>query len=175
MSLLALSTLGDDRPGVIAAVSAVLLRAGCNIEESAMTRLRGEFAMMLVLDSPLTAAELHRELADVAAGLGLIVNVRPAADQVTQEGARLFAVSVYGADHPGIVHAVTSVLASRRVNVVDVVTHVLGADNGAVYVMVLEVSVPVDADIAELTAALAALAAAQGVDASISPVDPETL
>jgi glycine cleavage system transcriptional repressor len=175
MPLLALSTLGDDRPGVIAAVSAVLLRAGCNIEESAMTRLRGEFAMMLVLDSPLTPEELRDELGDVAASLGLIVNVRPAAEQAPEEGARLFAVSVYGADHPGIVYAVTSLLASRRVNVVDVVTHVLNSAADAVYVMVLEVSVPADADVPELTEALVALAAAQGVEASISAVDPEML
>lgn len=173
--LLALSTLGDDRPGVVAAVSAVLLRVGCNIEESAMTRLRGEFAMMLVIDSPLPADELRLELSDVAAGLGLVVSIRPAAEQATEEGARLFTVSVYGADHPGIVHAVTSLLASRQVNVVDLVTHVLGGAGDAVYVMVLEVSVPAETDVEELTTALNGLAASQGVDASISAVDPQLL
>lgn len=176
MQLLALSTLGDDRPGVIAAVTAVLLRVGCNIEESAMTRLRGEFAMMLVLESPLDPVELESELSEVAAELGLTVSVRPAAEQVPDdERSSLFAVSVYGADRPGIVHAVTSLLASRQVNVVDVVTHVLDPGGSPVYVMVLEVSVPGDTDPGELTAALAALSAAQGVEASMSPVDPETL
>jgi len=176
MPVLAVTTLGADRPGVIAAVSAVLLRAGCNIDESAMTRLRGEFAMMLVIDSPLTAEALQHELHDVAATLGLVVNVRPSADQSSEsEAGELFTVSVYGADHPGIVHAVTSLLASRQVNVVDVVTHVLHRSAGQVYVMVLEVSVPVGTDAGELTAALAALAADEGVEASISPVDPETL
>jgi glycine cleavage system transcriptional repressor len=176
MPLLAVSTLGADRPGIIAAVSAVLLRAGCNIEESAMTRLRGEFAMMLVLDSPLTPEQLRGELRDVADTFGLVVNVQPAAEPADDDAtARRFTVSVYGADHPGIVHAVTSLLASRRVNVVDVVTHVLNREGDAVYVMVLEVSVPADADAVELTEALSGLAASAGVEASISPVDAEML
>lgn len=141
-----------------------------------MTRLRGEFAMMLVLESPLTPGQLEHALSEVAATLGLIVTVRPAAELAPDgEQARLYAVSVYGADHPGIVHAVTSLLASRQVNVVDVVTHVLHHDDDSVYVMVLEVSVPGDADIDEVASALAALSAEQGVEASMSPVDPETL
>jgi glycine cleavage system transcriptional repressor len=176
MPLLAVSTLGADRPGIIAAVSAVLLRAGCNIEESAMMRLRGEFAMMLVLDSPLAPEQLRGELRDVADTLGLVVNVQPAAEPADDDTtARRFTVSVYGADHPGIVHAVTSLLASRRVNVVDVVTHVLDREGIAVYVMVLEVSVPADADAVELTEALSGLAASAGVEASISAVDAEML
>lgn len=139
-----------------------------------MTRLRGEFAMMLVLESPLDADQLRGELAGVAGALGLIVQVRPATGSAGVEG-RLYTVSVYGADHPGIVHSVTSLLASRQVNVVDVVTHVLAGDGGDVYVMVLEVHVPVDADSAELETALAALAATQGVEASLTAVDTETL
>ena len=175
MHLLALSTLGDDRPGVIAAVTEVLLRVGCNIEESAMTRLRGEFAMMLVLESPIDPDELRDELSPVAADLGLIVTVRSATGSDEEAAGLPFTVSVYGADHPGIVHAVTSLLAARRVNVVDVVTHVLAGEDGDVYVMVLEVHVPADADSTEIGDALAALAATQGVTASITAVDAETL
>lgn len=175
MELLALTTLGKDRPGVIAAVSGALLRAGCNIEESAMTRLRGAFAMMLVVDSPLTPEQLHVELSDVASELGLIVNVTTATDDPSPSDARLFTVSVYGADHPGIVHAVTSLLAGRGVNVVDVVTHVVGGDAEPVYVMALEVVAPPEEDVDELARALAALAAEQGVEASIHAVDAETL
>ncbi|MEO6714259.1 MAG: ACT domain-containing protein [Mycobacteriales bacterium] len=175
MNLLAVTTLGDDRPGVIAAVSAVLLTAGCNIEESAMTRLRGEFAMMLVVQSPMNAPDLNDALRDVSGELGLIVHVRPASEGLGDSGGRLFTVSVYGADHPGIVHAVTTLLAARAINVVDVVTHVLDPDGTPVYVMALEVVVPVTTDVDEATDALAALAAEQGVDASMRPVESETL
>ena len=36
-------------PGIVAAVSRVLFDLGCNVEDSSMTLLRGNFAMMLVL------------------------------------------------------------------------------------------------------------------------------
>jgi glycine cleavage system transcriptional repressor len=176
MPTLAICTLGDDRPGIIAAVTGVLLRAGCNVEDSAMTRLRGSFAMMLVVDSPVDVDELDEQLRDVAAELGLVVTVRSAPASITAvPPARQYSVSVYGADHPGIVHAVTSMLASYDVNVVDVVTHLLGPDDAHVYVMVLEAAVPRGLDVDELAAALEALGREQGVQATISAVDAEIL
>ncbi len=176
MATIAICTLGDDRPGIIAAVTGVLLRAGCNVEDSAMTRLRGTFAMMLVVDSPVEADALDEQLREVAQQLGLIVTLRPVpfAPDEEPEGGQ-FSVSVYGADHPGIVHSVTSLLASYNVNVVDVVTHLLGPDGEHVYVMVLEVAVPAGVDEAMLTAALNTLGEEQGVHATITPVDAEIL
>jgi glycine cleavage system transcriptional repressor len=178
VATLAICTLGDDRPGIIAAVTGVLLRAGCNVEDSAMTRLRGTFAMMLVVDSPIEADALEEQLRDVAAELGLVVTLRP--DPVAESdepSGQQFSVSVYGADHPGIVHAVTSLLASYEVNIVDVVTHLLGARHGEthVYMMVLEVTAPPGVDEETLRAALQTLGREQGVQATITPVDAEIL
>ncbi len=47
-----LSAVGKDKPGIVAAVSAVLFQAGCNIEDSTMARLGGDFAIMLMLRLP---------------------------------------------------------------------------------------------------------------------------
>ena len=48
MSLLAVTLIGHDRPGIIAEVTAGLADLGLNIEDTTMTLLRGHFAMMLV-------------------------------------------------------------------------------------------------------------------------------
>jgi glycine cleavage system transcriptional repressor len=45
----AVSVFGRDRPGIVAAVTRVLADAGCNLEDTSMTILRGHFAMMLVI------------------------------------------------------------------------------------------------------------------------------
>jgi len=57
---LAVSAIGADRPGIVAAVTGVLVDRGCNLEDASMSILRGHFAMMLVVAAPpLTdAAEL---------------------------------------------------------------------------------------------------------------------
>src|SRR5437764_15496958 len=125
----AVSAVGADRPGIVAAVTGVLWEQGCNLEDSEMAVLRGHFAMMLVVDGSenLGADALEQALAPVAARLGLLVAVRPIDDAVpmSPQGER-WAVSVYGADRPGIVHRVATVLADTGVNVVDLETRVIG-------------------------------------------------
>ena len=50
-------------------------------------------------------------------------------------------MSVYGVDHPGIVHAVSRRLAERGVSITDLETRLVGgADGEPVYAMMLEVA-----------------------------------
>ena len=51
-------------------------------------------------------------------------------------------VSVYGVDHPGIVHSVASALGQRAVNITDLHARVAGEASGRLYSMVLEVALP---------------------------------
>ena len=110
----ALSAVGADRPGIVAAVTGAFAEHGCNLEDSSMTILRGQFAMMLIVDAPagVGAGELQATLAGPAADLDLVVTVRPADEPPEVEPeVESWTVSVYGADHPGIVHGVASLLA----------------------------------------------------------------
>ena len=62
-----LTALGEDRPVIVAGVTKVLYQLGCNLEDSAMTRLEGEFTMMLSFSSPAKTTEetLRRAFAHV--------------------------------------------------------------------------------------------------------------
>ena len=76
-------------------------------------------------------------------------------------------VSVYGADHPGIVHAVSDILAGRGVSITDLETRLAGgAGDEPVYAMMLEVAVPADVDPSDIEQALAETARepARGAD-----------
>jgi glycine cleavage system transcriptional repressor len=176
MPLLAVSTIGADRPGIVAAVSRVLLDLGCNIEDSSMSRLHGEFMMMLVVDGPVDDESLRTALQPVAGELDLLVAVRRI-DAAAQTGAaeRPHVVSVYGGDHPGIVHGVSDLLAGRGVNVTDVTTRLLDPHGTPVYLMLLEVDLPSGLDADGLGAELAALAGRLGVDATLRAADPDIL
>ena len=46
MTLLAVTVLGHDRPGIIAETTSILAELGANLEDSTMTILRGHFAMV---------------------------------------------------------------------------------------------------------------------------------
>ena len=170
--------LGADRPGIVAAVTGVLLEEGCNLKDCSMTVLSKHFAMMMLVEGPddLEAQALEAALAGAEADFDLTVAVRPLG-----EGAMLFVegepyiVSVYGSDHPGIVHQVATVLADASVNITDVNTRVIGLDDEPVYAMLLEVTLPRSLDPAELNARIQTVAAEIGVDASLHPADADVL
>ena len=175
----ALTAVGRDRPGIVAAVSAVLLRHGLNIEDSQMTILRGHFTMMLVIsaaadvDADALRADLQQtgsELALEAIVLGELHDLEAGSDP---EPSHI--VTVYGIDHPGIVHAVTAALAEREVDITDLETRLAGAEERPIYALMMEVALPRDSDAAELADALAAVGSEQEVDISVRKLDTDVL
>jgi glycine cleavage system transcriptional repressor len=170
--------LGADRPGIVAAVTGVLFRLGCNLEDCSMTVLSRHFAMMMLVEGPdhLSARDLEQALAEAEANFDLTVAVRPLG-----EGATIFVegepyiVSVYGSDHPGILHRIATVLADSSVNITDVNTRIIGGDDEPVYAMLLEVTLPRSLDPKDLDDRLQATAAEVGVDASLHPADADVL
>jgi glycine cleavage system transcriptional repressor len=176
LTTFALSAVGRDRPGIVAAVAQALAADGVNIEDSQMSILRGHFAMVLIVQAPpeVDAARLAADLRQVGDALDLeaiaLTPVADAAPAAASEPSHL--VSVYGADHPGIVHAVAAGLVEADVNITGLTTRLVG-DEGAepLYVMLLEVAAG-DADPAAL---LAPVAAAQGVEVSVRALETATL
>ena len=142
-----ITALGKDRPGIVAGVTKVLYQLGCNLEDSAMTRLEGEFAIMLIFSCPakLTEARLRGAFMPLERRLGLAVHLKRLRqpETATPKGrGRPHAITVYGRDKPGIVFQISGALAKRRINITDVHTHRSAGGPPWLYLMVLEVEVP---------------------------------
>jgi glycine cleavage system transcriptional repressor len=181
MRHLALSAIGRDRPGIVAAVSRVLLAHRANIEDSQMTILRGHFTMMLVVAAPEDAdlGTLSDDLDDVRAELELeaillspIEELDPAA-----EAQPTHIVTLYGADHPGIVHAATSVLAEHGVTITDLTTKLAGegGDVPPLYALMMEIAPPGGLPEGDLEGALGRVGEDQGVEVSLRRLESEVL
>lgn len=143
----AVSLVGKDRTGIVAGVTSVLFRLGCNIADSSCTMLAGEFAMILIVSHPrpFSKTRLSEELKPVCDQLGMSVGVRTLhLDEVVRQETKdeICMISVYGADQPGIVYKVTSELAELGVNITDLNTKLIGTPNEPVYVMMLEAALP---------------------------------
>lgn len=167
-----LSAIGKDRPGIVSAVSAVLFQAGCNIEDSTMARLGGDFAIMLMLRLPegFTSQQLAERLAPVQHQMQLTIHVAdilPEEVEPQSESARHL-ILVYGSDKPGIVACLTSLLAERNVNITNLRTSVIQRAQ-PLYVMTIEVELPSFVDQGELTKPLQAVAKELGVQIEIKP------
>lgn len=143
----AVSVVGADRPGIVAGITEALYRLGCNIADSSCAMLAGEFAMILIVSrkKPFTKTQLQEELKPVCERMDMTLSIRPLSVQEQdrkETDAEICQITVYGADQPGIVYRVTSTLAERRINIMDLQTKLVGSDDAPVYVMLLEASLP---------------------------------
>jgi len=157
-------------------MSEVLLRHSANIEDSQMTILRGHFAMMLVVAVPedADAAVLREELAGAGRALELEAVALSPLEEVdpASEPEPSHIVTVYGVDHPGIVHAVTAALAEREIDITDLTTRVVGEDREPIYALMMEVAAPPGEDVDSL---LTSVADRQNVDVTVRQIEDEAL
>lgn len=174
MAELAVTAIGADQPGIIAAVADVLHERGGNVEDSAMTILGGHFAIMLLVEIDDAPSELADALRAATADMGLTVSVSSAAGG-RESADPTHVLSVYGSDHPGIIAGVTRVLADHGANVTDLETRLLSPEDDPIYAMVIEVSVPDDASVeADLEDALDRVCDELDVDHTLRAFATET-
>jgi glycine cleavage system transcriptional repressor len=180
MRLFALSAIGRDRPGIVSAVSAALLAHEANVEDSQMAILRGHFTMTLIVSLPETTDldRLRADLEPVRKELDLEGLAVSEIEQIetNREPEPSHILSVYGVDHPGILHSISSVLADERVNITDLSTRVLEEEGETpLYAMVLEVLVPENCDVASLEEKLGAACREQTVELSFRELERDVL
>ncbi len=174
-----LHALGRDRPGIVAALAEALARSGANLEDSRMTILQGWFAVMLVLDAGALedARLLERALEAPATAFDLTVGVRRLEREPvgSPTGGEVVAVSVHGADHPGIVAQVAGEIARAGGNVVDLASRRVEGTSGSTYVLLLSVELAPQKTLEELRARLTPVAEAAGVVCTVSLAEAEVL
>lgn len=171
MVTLVLTVIGDDRSGLVSALSGVVADHGGSWERSQMARLAGKFAGIVCVAVPDHRAEgLVRALGPLEEQGLLDVTVERGVDEVSRgEVARLH-LELVGADRPGIVHDVTRVLAARDVGIEELRTATREAPmaGGLLFEATALLLAPVEVPIAELQAVLEELANELMVDLSLS-------
>ena len=104
--MLVLTIVGDDRAGLVAAVSRLVSDHGGNWERSELAELAGTFAGVIEVVVPDSAADGLREaLATLEGTLAVAVHENPRASERT--GVEL-ELTVLGNDSPGIVRELAS-------------------------------------------------------------------
>jgi len=179
-SYYAVSVVGADRPGIVSGISEALYHLGCNIADSSCAMLAGEFAMILIIShpKPFTKAHLLEELKPACERMGMTLAVRSlqsGEEQRRSPAGEICQITVYGADQPGIVYRVTSALAVRQINILDLNTKLVGSDEEPVYVMLLEATLPEGVTPEDVEQLLASLRAELKVEIGIRIVTPVEL
>ncbi len=169
------TAVGEDRPGIVAALTGALLDLGGNLADARAALMRGSFAVMLAVSVPdgVDVADVEERLVPVARRLGLGLQVARAAPMHAKADTGRAVLSVYGADRPGIVHGVAQELAAEGANVVDLSARLVG--DPPIYVLGIELELPDGVDGPTLRARLAPVAAAHGVELTLDDEGDEIL
>jgi glycine cleavage system transcriptional repressor len=171
MTYLAVTVLGHDRPGIIAATADALSRCGMNLEDSSMTLLRGHFAMTLICAGDATPAQIEAALASLV-DESLTVSVREVPHEKEHPPlGEPYLITLHGADRLGIVARLAAVLAEAGGNITDLTTRL----SGDLYVLIAEVDLPLTAQIPVLQSTISQLASELGVEVSLRPVERDDL
>ncbi len=174
------TALGKDQPGIVAGVTEILYKLGCNLEDSAMTRLESEFTIMLIFSSAsrVTPERLRKAFEPLERRLKLVVHLKPLSAQeaaAPRKQGTPYRISIYGADRPGIVFRAAEMLAHERVNITDVHTHRSARGGPSLYLLLLEAEIPPRLDAAALEGRLKRLGKTLGVEVSLRPAEADVL
>jgi len=175
MQQLVITAVGIDRPGLVDQITGFLLAQGANIADSRMVNLRGQFAMIILVEAGDSVAQSIRDkVVTAGAAVGLNINV---ADPSQSPGARAvglpFKLRIYAMDQPGIVHKVTSLLHRQSINIEELSTRLAaGSVSGApLFSMDVTMTLPTNLSVRSLRKQLEALCEELNCDMDLTPVD----
>ncbi len=160
MAKLVLTAIGEDRPGLVSALSQAVAGAGGNWLESQMSRLAGTFAGIVLVDVAAgRVGDLRQGLGRLGAEGVLSVDLAEVHDAEAPAGEPLH-VSVIGNDRPGIVREVSGALASLGVTIERLGTETREAPmaDGRLFEADADVRVPSGVSLQQVQHAIEALA-----------------
>jgi glycine cleavage system transcriptional repressor len=172
---LVVTAIGGDRPGIVDEFSKFVLERQCNIEDSRMAVLGGEFAIIVLIAGP---SENVARLQDEVKGFGqkheISVAAKPTQPHVTRmpEGYVPYRLRGTGVDHPGIVQKFSHILHEAGANIesLDTRTYSAPVSGTPVFHFDMIVEVPARIAIASLRQKLLKQADAENLDLEVHPV-----
>ncbi|MDO5581475.1 MAG: ACT domain-containing protein [Planctomycetia bacterium] len=139
-----INVMSDDRPGIVAGVSAAISDMGGNIESCSQTVLDGYFTLILTFTLPVQW-EIPELMKNFAAAEGLhdcqfmIRTMKDLPRLPEKKNPNVFVITAFGPDRKSIVAAFSQYLAGKEINILDLYGNIT-ADNSFVLISQVEVN-----------------------------------
>ncbi len=118
-----LSTVGSDRKGMADDIANIAEDFNCNIEDSKMSVLGGEFAViMLISGDEKRIIELISKADELGSKFDLKINIKETSPPHSVPQGLPYMLETVSMDTPGIVHVITKYLRSLAINIEDLET-----------------------------------------------------
>lgn len=172
---LVLSALGSDRPGIADQLARAAAASGCNIEDSRMAVMGGEFAvLMLVSGSGQAIAAMEQACPALGRELDLALQTRRTRQKSRQVASRPYRIEVSALDQPGLVHELANFFASRHLNIeaLDTSTYAAPHTGSQMFTLRMTVNLPADTPVAALRESFLEHCDARNLDAAFEAARP---
>ncbi|HEB94636.1 MAG TPA: glycine cleavage system protein R [Gammaproteobacteria bacterium] len=172
---LVITALGEDRPGIVGQLSEAVLDSGCNIIDSRMTVLGGEFAVILMAGGKWNElAKLEDTLPGLGKRLDLTLINKRTTDNNPATDLMPYTVEVITLDQPGIVYRLSSFFASRNINIqeLNTIRYAAAHTGTSMFALSLTANVPASIHVATLRDEFLDFCEAQNMDATLEPSKP---
>jgi len=173
-----LTAFSKDRPGIVADISQVIFENGYNLEDSSMTYLADEFAILLLLSAPASAKEnevlekLSIECRRLERDKNITAYVRRASGDSTSppKNGNVKTISVEGLDQAGIVYKVSRYLADQNINIRTLKSKVRQSpqSGGDLYSMKIETDIPTELSLQQVEDGLDSIGNSLNVDITLN-------
>ncbi len=171
---LVLIAVGEDQVGLVEKISEFIQESGCNIEDSKMAVLAGEFAFMVLISGEArnvnTIAE-NRQM--IASETGLDVYIRKPGVRKKIQPSLPYRFTASCMDHPGVVHRLSTILSDLGINIESMETETYAApDSGTpIFRMEAELSIPAGVSINRLRTQLDEIELQENIDLDLRPAN----
>lgn len=115
---LVITASGDDQVGLVQRFTSRIAEAGCNIEDSRMALLGGQFAIIMLVSGRWDAlSKLEGRLDQLAGELGLSIIHKRTREAERGQPLVPYHIEVVAMDHPGIVHSLADFFSRQGINI----------------------------------------------------------
>lgn len=169
---LVIIAVGTDQVGLVEKISDFIQQNQCNIEDSKMAVLAGEFAFMVLISGDergiTTIAEKRQALASET---GLDVYIRKPGERKKIPASLPYRFTASCMDHPGVVHRLSTILSDLGINIESMETETYAApDSGTpIFRMEADLAVPANVNINRLRSHLNEIELRENIDIDLSP------
>ena len=172
-SHLVISALGKDRPGIVNQLSKAIYELDCNVSDSRMTVLGGEFAILLMVEGPWNLlAKLEDQVPELQDRMDLTIITRRTEERAANANLLPYGVDVVSLDHPGIVYSLASFFSDKNINIEDMTTSSYAAAHTGtpMFSVRMSIGIPADIHIAALRDEFMDFCDSMNIDAVLEPI-----
>ena len=152
-NFLVITAVGNDRPGIVNELTKHILDNDCNVTDSRMSILGGEFALILMISGNWNSiAKIEDALPRLGEKLGMSITAKRTEPRAQHGNLLNYHVDVLAIDQPGIVHQVTQFFSNNEINIESLSTDSYNAAHTGtpMFAISMTVNIPVNQSIAQI-------------------------